>query len=103
MVIDRPQTNPLAAHDFAVFMEALRNGWLHHTGDEGLSRHALNAVARMLPGGDSRFDRPIQSRLADQDRRVIDALTAASMVHAQASNAREEPDPEPFIILGRSR
>ena len=103
VVIDRPQTNPLAAHDFAVFMETLRNGWLKHTGDEGLSRHALNAVARMLPGGDSRFDRPNQSRLADQDRRVIDALTAASMVVAQASKTEPEPDVDPFIIFGRTR
>ena len=37
----------------------------------------------MLPFGDARFDRPSQSRLGpDQERRVIDALIAASMVHA---------------------
>ena len=99
-VIDRPQTNPLAAHDFAVFMEALRNGWLKHSGDEGLTRHALNAIARMLPGGDARFDRPNQGRLADQDRRVIDALTAASMVVAQATKGDDAPATEPAIMFG---
>lgn len=103
-VIDRPQTNPLAAHDFGMFMEGLRNGWLHHAGDDALTQHALNAVARLLPGGDARFDRSNASRLSDQDRRVIDALTAASMVHSQArAGEPEEPDLEPFVLFGKSR
>jgi hypothetical protein len=51
-----------------------------------LTRHALNAIARILPYGDARFERPAQSRAArEQDRRVIDALTAASMVHSAAA------------------
>ena len=104
VVIDRPQTNPHAANDFSSFMEALRNGWLKHTGDADLTRHALNAVARLLPLGDSRFDRPNPGRLADQDRRVIDALSAASMVHSQAiATAPVEEEPEPMILLGRAR
>lgn len=86
VVIDRTQTNPLAAKDFERFMDALRNGWLKHSGDVGLTQHALNAIARVLPYGDARFDRPSQSRNAsEQDRRVIDALTAASMVHSLAA------------------
>lgn len=83
VVVDRPQSNAFAVTDYERWMEALRSGWLRHTGDPGLSRHALNAVARMLPGGDARFDRPRQARRASgQDTRVIDALTAASMVHS---------------------
>lgn len=86
-VVARQQTNPLAALDYAAFMEALREGWLHHVGDDGLTRHVLNAVTRLLPGGASRFDRPHQSRAsaAEQRRRVIDGLTAASMVHGVAA------------------
>lgn len=82
-VVDRSQGNALAALDYARFMEALRSGWLRHTGDPGLRRHALNAVARLLPMGDARFDRPRSTRAAaGQDSRVIDALVAAAMVHS---------------------
>jgi phage terminase large subunit-like protein len=89
-VIDRSQTNVLAVQDYDRFMEALRNGTLHHTGDAALTSHALNAIARVLPQGDARFDRSSQTRQsADQDRRVIDALTAAAMVHSQASGPSE--------------
>jgi hypothetical protein len=85
LVIDRQQTNSLAVEDFEAFMEALRLGWLKHSGDAGLTAHAMNAVAKMLPMGDSRFDRPSQSRTGnDQERRVIDALTAAAMVNHTA-------------------
>jgi len=87
VVIDRQQTNALAVEDYERFMEALRNGWLKHAGDVGLTTHALNAIARILPFGDARFDRPVHNRTAgpEQERRVIDALTAASMVHSVAS------------------
>ena len=63
--------------------------------------HVLNAVARVLPRGDARFDRPSQTRIsADQDRRVIDALSAASMVHAQAAEPAPEADANPeFFTL----
>ncbi len=82
-VVDRQQTNAMACVDFARFMEALRSGWLQHGGDQGLKQHALNAVARVLPGGDARFDRPASNRRSpDQNRRVIDALVAAAMVHS---------------------
>lgn len=85
-VVDRGQGNQFAVMDYERFTEALRKGWLRHTGDPGLTRHVLNAVARMLPGGGSRFDRPHGSRrgVAAQDRRVIDALVAAAMVHSTA-------------------
>jgi phage terminase large subunit-like protein len=86
VVIDRSQTNAFAAQDYERFMDALRNGWLKHAGDADLTSHALNAIARVLPYGDARFDRPSQSRnAAEQDRRVIDALIAAAMAHSQAA------------------
>lgn len=87
VVVDRSQSNSFAAEDYERFMEALRNGWLRHSGDAGLTSHALNGIARMLRYGDTRFDRPSQTRQGgDQERRVIDALTAASMVHALAAH-----------------
>jgi phage terminase large subunit-like protein len=94
-VIDRSQTNTAAIEDYNSFMEALRNGWLRHSGDQGLTKHALNAAARMLPQGDIRFDRLKKGRLAEQDRRVIDALTAAAMVHCLA--CQETPMLEPMF------
>jgi phage terminase large subunit-like protein len=83
-VVDRTQSNASAVADYQRFMEALRKGWLKHSQDPGLTEHVLNAVARLLPGGDTRFDRPVSSRrsLEMQDMRVIDGLTAASMVHS---------------------
>ena len=98
-VIDRAQSNAWAALDFDRFMEALRNGWLRHSGDPGLTQHALAAIARILPYGDARFDRPNQSRSGqDQERRVIDALTAAAMVHSAAAEPAPPPVPEARFI-----
>jgi hypothetical protein len=89
-VVDRSQSNKFAAEDYEKFMEALRSGWLKHQGDRDLTRHALNAVTRILPYGDARFERPAQSRNGpEQDRRVIDALTAAAMVHSFSSTKRK--------------
>lgn len=85
-VIDWPQSLSAQVMEFQRFTEALRAGALHHSGDEGLSRHVLNATARVLPSGDPIFSRPSESRhdLDSQDRRVIDALKAAAMVNAAA-------------------
>jgi phage terminase large subunit-like protein len=77
-VVDRSQGNTMACMDYDRFMEALRERWLWHSGDEGLTSHVLQAKARLLPGGDTRFERPKESRTV---RRVIDALVAAAMVH----------------------
>ena len=62
IVVDRAQSNTFKALDYSRFMEALRNGWLKHTGDAGLKQHVMNAVAKQLPGGDIVFDRPNDSR-----------------------------------------
>lgn len=79
---DHGQGNQFKVREFDAFMDGLRNGTLKHTGDQGLRTHVLNAIARRLPGGDYRFDRPstVRQNARAQDRRVIDALTGASMV-----------------------
>jgi hypothetical protein len=81
-VIDRQQGNVAMVADYNAFMDGLRNGTLRHTGDPDLRSHVLHAIARRLPGGDFRFDRATTHRqnVKAQDRRVIDALTAAAMV-----------------------
>lgn len=87
-IVDRAQTPVFFALDYEQFMEALRHRWLWHAGDPGLTRHVLNATAQVLPGGKIRFNRPQRSRgggSLSQDARVIDALTAAAMVHTTAA------------------
>jgi phage terminase large subunit-like protein len=89
-VVIRGQSNAFHCEDYEKFMEALRMGWLKHTGDKELTRHAMNAIARPATYGDLRFDRPVSSRTQSakakaEDLRVIDALVAAAMVHTSAS------------------
>jgi phage terminase large subunit-like protein len=101
-VVNRGQGNALAVLDYARFMEALREGWLHHSGDPGLKSHALNAIAVTLPGGDTKFYRPKESRTVNQTLqrlRVIDALVAAAMVHTHAASLLGK-NVEPFILFG---
>ena len=75
-------------------MEGLRNGWLRHSGDAGLRRHALNSVARMLPDGGARFVRPVEGRKSPKHSiRVIDALVAAAMVHSYAVDMQTDTGP----------
>ena len=81
--------------DYERFMEGLRHGWLHHVRDPGLTQHALNAIARLLPGGLTRFDRPSSSRRGRQRMRRIDALVAAAMVYSVAvAELSAAPPPE---------
>jgi phage terminase large subunit-like protein len=87
-VMDRAQTRSFQVMDYARFTEALREGWLRHTGDPGLTRHVLNAVAKVLPGGDIVFERPSSSRGGSdrvQQSREVDALDAATMAHTFAA------------------
>jgi phage terminase large subunit-like protein len=94
LVIDRAQTNAFAVEDYNRFLEALREGWLKHTGGLDLTRHALNAVARVLPRGDARFDRPSTTRSGgEQELRVIDALQAAAMVHTHLALFKPAAEP----------
>jgi phage terminase large subunit-like protein len=85
-VLDQSQGIPVQVEEYERFMEALRMGWIKHTGDPEFTRHVLNAVAKIQRGGDPIFERPHQSRRSvdEQDRRVIDALKAAAMVHRVA-------------------
>ena len=93
-VIYRAQSNKPQAEDFQRFMEALRQGWLRHSEDDGLKRHALNAVTRLLPDGGSKFARISETRQGgQQDTRVIDALVAAAMVHSHAVEHHNTPEP----------
>lgn len=98
VVVDRAQTNSLAALDYSRWMEALRNRHLWHPGDPTFTKHVLNAIARQLPSEKTRFDRPVQNRAksdGEQERRVIDALTAGSMAHSVwVAEWEEEPQEE---------
>jgi hypothetical protein len=94
VVVERGQTDVFARTDYERFMEALRLGWLKHQGDADLTKHALNAIAKLLPTGGARFTRPAQSWTASlQDQRVVDALIAAAMVHCVAATNIEEAVP----------
>lgn len=88
------------AVDYEQFMTGLRVGWLKHTGDRDLTRHVMNAVARMLANGKTRFDRAKSSRQGgDNDARVIDALAAAAMVNRKAAEELFESDGDAWVAL----
>jgi len=88
-VIVRTQSIPGKVEEYDSFTSALREGWLFHTGDRGLTRHVMNAVVQVLPRGDARFARVSKTRQGgNQDMRVIDALDAAAMVHVAATSAQ---------------
>jgi phage terminase large subunit-like protein len=90
-VLDRPQSNVPQCEDYECFMQGIRTGILKHTGDRGLRKHVMNAIARKLPGDRTRFDRPSQSRAKrKQEVRVIDALTAAAMANWHLDQYEEE-------------
>jgi phage terminase large subunit-like protein len=96
-VTDRQQGNAFQCLDFERFMEGLRQGYIVHSGDEVLTRHALNAVAHLLPDGRTKFERPSRSRDGSENlrqRRVIDALVAAAMVHSHAVGEWRLEEPE---------
>lgn len=101
LVVERQQTPALLAQDCARFMEGVRTGVLKHTGDPGLRRHVLNAVIKVMPRGDSVFERPHRSRSDSQlnAQRVVDALDAAAMVHSvRLATLEAKPKPEPRVI-----
>ena len=76
-VVDRTQSNAFAIKDYNDWMEALRNDWLRHSGDRGLTSHVLNAVTKAQPGGDTKFARRKRNvNTSEQDRLVIDGLVA---------------------------
>jgi len=88
-VIERPQRNELFAIDYERLMSALAKRQLRHTRHPVFRQHVMNAIARKLPGDRMRFDRPSTSRNTKanrQERRVVDALTAACFVHTMATD-----------------
>ena len=98
LVIDRAQTTKPQSEDYDRFTEALRNGFLRHTGDATLRRHVLNAVAYMLPDGGAKFRRPSETRQGgNQEVRVIDALVAAAMAHSYAVEMAATPEQEILV------
>lgn len=93
-VVEYLQTNQPMALAYERFMEAMRNRRFRHVDDPEFTEHVLNAVAKILPDGRARFDRPSTSRAqVGQRRRVIDALIAAAIVLCVAD---AEPAPSPF-------
>ena len=99
-VIDHSQSNAQAALDYERFMAALRGGHLVHTGDPTLARHALNATARALYDGRTRFERPSASRApAGAEQRVIDALVAAAMANSHLEAERVAPPKQRWRVL----
>ena len=93
-VVERATANTSAVEDYEMFMTALRNGWLRHCDDPELTRHVLNARARTLPGGDTRFSR-------GPDKLKIDALVSAAMVHTVTvrNEAGSVYDTEALLVL----
>lgn len=89
-----PTSNDVQGKVYTAFMEAIRIGLLCHPHDELLTSHVLNAVAKPIYHDRYRFERIHQSRAASlQDRRVIDALVAASIVHWQQTAGATAPPP----------
>jgi phage terminase large subunit-like protein len=98
-VVDYAQSNTNQVRDYESFTEGLRTGQLTHSGDAELTRHVLNAAVGVLPRGDARFIRPVQSRGAQQDQRVIDALIAAAMVYRVSLSNEPESAPPLFALV----
>ena len=97
-VIDHPQSNAAHFEDYDAFMEGLRTGKMKHSGDPGLNSHVFNAIAKSV-GGRTKFERPSQTReAAQQERRVIDALSAAAGVNQAA--AIPAPKARPALFVG---
>lgn len=68
------------------FMETLRDGTQKHIQDPDFTRHVLNAVARELPDGTFKFERPVSSRSSQDEapRREIDGIIGGAMVLSTA-------------------
>lgn len=104
-VVAHSQADVAMALAYSRWMEGMRLGWHAYPDDPEFRQHALNAIARLISQDRTRFDRPRGARNASsntQERRVWDALTAASMVHSVAVGELEIEelpfDPEDYRI-----
>lgn len=98
-VVEVSPSNVVQAKVYAAWMEAIRMKWIEHPHDPEFDAHVLNAIAKQISHDRYRFDRPNQSRAAKfQDRRVIDALIAASGVHWHATAGLDEKPERPFNL-----
>lgn len=97
-VVPYGQGNPMKATAAERFLEGLREGHIKQPRDREFTRQVLNAISKTLPDGRIRFDRTSTSRSkSQQERRVWDALDAASMVHATAVGEMSAEATEPLI------
>jgi phage terminase large subunit-like protein len=94
-VVEYLQTNQPMVLAYERWMEGMRNRTFRHGRDAEFTEHVLNAVAKTMPDGRARFDRPSASRAqAGQRRRVIDALIAAAMVLSVTIAEFDAPKPD---------
>ncbi len=97
-VVEHLQTNQPMTLAYERWMEAMRNRRFRHPRDPEFTEHVLNAVAKILPDGRARFDRPSTSRAqVGQRRRVIDALIAAAIVLDVVIAEATAPAVAPFV------
>src|SRR3954453_10763587 len=95
-VVEHLQTNQPMCLVYERWMEAMRNRRFRHPKDPEFTEHVLNAVAKVMPDGRARFDRPSSSGAqVGQRRRVIDGLIAAGIVLDVA--IANDQAPEPFV------
>lgn len=99
-VVEHSQSDGAMAVASERFLEGLREGWLFQPQDPEFTRHVLNAQAKLLRDGRTRFVRPSTARdSTGQDRRVIDGLVAAAMVHSSAVGEELSGGQEPTDLL----
>jgi phage terminase large subunit-like protein len=86
--VEHSQKNATMAEAARRLDEAIRNGWLVHTGDRRLRQHVLNAVRKTTGVEEYRFDRPRDARTS---KYPIDLLTGLLMGHNVAVDEVLQP------------
>lgn len=97
--IEHSQDNAPMSLAAVRFDEAVRNGWIRHSGDPDLRRHVQNAVRKGLGGEKWKYDRPPDAR--GEKRRLYpnDALIGAVMGHSVAVAQNDSAlDPSAYRI-----
>jgi phage terminase large subunit-like protein len=86
--VEHSQKNTTMAEAARRLDEAIRNGWLVHTGDRRLRQHVLNAIRKTTGVEEYRFDRPRDARTS---KYPIDLLTGLLMGHNVAVDEVLQP------------